>query len=324
MPSPTRNIKKARRKLRRHQDSPSVAPPGTAVPELQAPTQPTAASTTTVGGIKLTAKMRDALEKFCAANVSGKIAESLEELDRDRLLALVLPAFLVDWRKRKSQPDNPKLVTDNAEARFQFKQGIKMVVPKPLKNVKEALQATGMHHKRAERFAKLAKRRVSTELLDSFEHMLASKDTEIAEAAGALLAHIKSDESLSKLLSKKTDFVLKDEKKFLRALIEESRSVEEMLQLLKVFVPPMQFTHTAHNNAIEIVYGRQDALHTYQSNGAKCVVEGTLAHLFEKSGRKWQKLGTKSHKTAKAAEKFGEDVTNDPKVFAKAVKTLKS
>ena len=264
-----------------------------------------------------------ALENYCAAVVAGKLADQMEDLDRETLLAAVLHSFVNKWVETGVQPPNPILATDNAQCRFQFKRGMRVALPKEAANVLDALRLAGIHHARRKRFARHTRRRTQTSLSVSLTELQKHPDSAVARHADKLQRALEGCDDDLLVREKVTE--LKDEEKFLSSLPSLVLSAEEMLKVLRVFVPTIAFSDVAHGDALAAVEIRAKKLQVYEDDRrqVKSILDGRHVHLYRRTGRQWRKVGVKPHKLVKDARKFAKEAVASRRDFTAAVESLK-
>jgi len=265
-----------------------------------------------------------ALENYCAAVVTGKLTDQMEELDREKLLQHILLPFIEEWIANEAQPPNPKLASENAQCRFQFKRGLRVTLPREVTSINDALRLAGIHQARRKLFAAYVRRQRRTSLAVSLTELQKHPDEDIAGHAKQLQQWLEDHDPT--LLTKEDVVQLKDENKFLADLPKLALNAAEVLKVFRVFAPTVAFSDVAHGDAIPTVQARTKRLRVFENAArkVKCIVDGRSAHLFERCGRNWQKIGVRGYPKVSDARKFAHRMTTDEKAFLSAAKSMRS
>ena len=272
----------------------------------------------------LNAEQQETVDRWAAASIVKKLIEEMVEVDKNDLIEAILPLFLEGWATEKQQPGNPRMGTTDANCSLVVKTGKSISLDLHGQDTpEEALKAIGLHHARAKKFARYAKKRKQKELLGSFESMLADPKTK--DAAKALLAAIEADASWCALLSVHNDYTVAKPDKFAQDLPKDAADADEMAKVCRVFRPQVYPAQGVHGDAVRAVVKRQKfeaankREHVLPCGKHRIAAVGKQVRIYEKIDGKWKHRRSIKYDSPHQAQESAQALAGDAAALKSAL-----
>jgi len=280
----------------------------------------------------LTKAQKAQVERLAAVRTAKKVIEAMDESDSKALQRSLFPDYVKHWFKSSHKPDNPRLVTDDAQIILQVKAVIRA---NDQAEIKAALEKRGLDKAKAEEFSRFVEKKTSTVFSKSLQALQegSAEEKTVSTKLLKLIAENFNVEERKLLLVNEVKVSVNAAGLF--GSLAKCETEKEMMDVLEVLKPDMAFSQESHKNAMaqlgkrlsltgegenggKIDYESKDGLH-------KAIVDENRVHLMERPDKKHKfvLVGTKECAGgADHARAWAEKVTTEPAELSAALEEI--
>jgi hypothetical protein len=258
------------------------------------------------------------LERWCSTRLVSAQLTEMATRDKHEVIDALLPTYVDCWYEEKQQPSNPRLATPLAGCNFIVQPGkAKVELSKGTETAKQALQAQGLHWRRAEVFAAYVTSDTQDEWIGGLSEMRDHGVQQIKEAANDLYDAVLQHPTWRLLVQPRTKHRVAKPEDFVKDLPNKAKSAGEMLQVLRVIQPVAYPSHAVHLAASASVERRRlwEAEHQtefFSPDGVyRVVAQQRLVVVYSRSHGAWHHRKTSQRPSPAAARTFAKQVSQD-------------